>query len=728
VANSKSIFPRWQIGCGAKSRQETKRLLVVAAAVLATAASHTTRAQTATPTEGAALAEIVVTAEKRSERAQDIPVTVSTLSGEQLTSGKIRNMDDLSAAVPSLEFISGLNGSTYIRGVGAPITTAGNQPDVAMYVDGILLVSPLQATGAFNNVERVEILEGPQGTLFGRNASGGVINIVTADPSQKASSSFSIGYGNYQTTEVKFYANVPITSTLAANVAGYFYDQGQGWGTNITTGQDSYREWSNDVRVKLGWTPDDRTEVILTYDHSYVHSELTNGRILQGTMGVGGTPAPAGWYDTSNDYPSYNNTGVDSGSVRASFDFGAATFRSITAYTAVSTFWPYDSDQGPLAVIQGPIYDDASGFTQELQLISPNNQKVIWAVGFYYLNNQAAFKPIDLFGSEFGTAVIDVYGHTTTQSYAAYGQESWEFLPSTHLTLGARYTIDYASIDGHTDVNKVMGTEHYQDTTFKDPSWRVGLDHRFSPELMAYATFSTGFNAGQYNTGNAAAPPVQPEKLTAYEVGIKSNWLEGRLQANVSAYWYDFKNLQVSVVENAVTVQSNAAAANIKGVELSLEAQPVSNLHLQAGFAYTDAKYTDYTNVQFYVPLPGGGYTTVVGDATGNSLTAFPKIGASASADYEIHSSVGLFTTSINYGYKGKIYWNYSNTIATDPYSLLGAQIKFQPSKADNWFVTLWGKNLTDTQYNQTEGVRLELASAVPGPPRTFGIAVGAHF
>jgi iron complex outermembrane receptor protein len=395
----------------------------------------------------------------------------------------------------------------------------------------------------------------------------------------------------------------------------------------------------------------------------------------------------------------------------------------------VITRWPFDSDQGPLAVIQGPIQDDASGFTQELQLISPSNQKVTWAAGLFYLNNQAAFRPIELFGSEFGPAVVDVYGHTTTQSYALYGQGSWEFLPSTHLTLGARYTIDYASIDGHTDVNKATGTVSYQETSFKDPSWRVGLDHRFSPELMTYATFSTGFNAGQYNTGNAAAPPVQPEKITAYEVGIKSNWFDGRLQANVAGYWYDFKNLQVAVTENAVTVQTNAAAARIKGAELSVEAQPVSNLHLRGGLAYNDAKYTDYNDVQFYVAnSTGGGYSTVVGDATGNTLIASPKLGASAAADYDIHSAVGLFTTSINYGHKGKIYWNYSNTIATPAYDLVGAQVKFQPSMADNWFVTLWGKNLTNKEYNQQEGVRLELASAVPGAPRTFGIAVGAHF
>ena len=712
-------------------RIDLRVLAPIPLAVLLAVAPHCALAQSATSPEGSsegALQEVVVTAEKRSERAQDVPATISAISAETLASEGIRGTDDLQASVPSLDFVNGLNGSAYIRGVGAPITTAGNQPDVAMYVDGVLLISPLQATGAYNNVDRVEVLEGPQGTLFGRNASGGVINIVTPDPSQKASGNFSIGYGNYQTTEDKFYVNVPLTDTLAANVAGNYYDQHQGWGTNITTGAESYREWSNDLRVKLGWTPDERTNIIFTYDHTFLHSQLSDDRILEGTMGVGGTTAPAGWYDTSNDFPSSNTTIIDSGSLRASFDFGVATFRSITAYTSVNTAWPFDSDGGPLAVIEGPITDDASGFTQELQLISPSQQKVTWAVGLYYLNSQAKFSPIDLFGSEFGPAVIDVYGHTTTQSYAAYGQGSWEFLPDTHLILGSRYTIDNATIDGHTDVDKHMGAQQYQATEFKDPSWRVGLDHHFTRDLMTYATFSTGFNAGQYNTGNAAAPPVQPEKLTAYEVGVKSGWFNGRLQANADAYWYNFKDLQVSVVEQAVTVQSNAAAARIKGAEFELEAQPVSSLHLKASLAYTDAIYTDYTNVQFYVPQAGGGYTTIVGNATGNSLLATPKVAVNASADYSIHASPGLITTSINYGHKGTIYWDYANSISTPPVNLLGASVSWIPVFAEHWDVRVWGKNLTNEKYNQNEGVRLEAAQAVPGPPRTFGVAVGAHF
>ena len=669
-----------------------------------------------------ALPEVIVTAEKRSERAQDIPVTLSAISSSALDSEGIRNTDDLQHAVPSLVFTDGLNGSAYIRGVGAPITTAGNQPDVAMYVDGVLLISPLQATGAYNNVERVEVLEGPQGTLFGRNASGGVINIITPDPTQQFSAKGSVGYGNFQTSEAKLYVNVPITDTLAANVSGYFYNQEEGWGRNETTGGEAYREWSHDFRAKLRWTPDDKTDIIATFDNSYIHSDLTDVRILEGTLGVGGARAPTGWWDSSNDYPSYNSTIVDSASLRASFNYGVATFRSITAYTSVNTFWPYDSDGGNLPTIEGPIWDDASGFTQELQLISPNDQKVTWALGLYYLYDQAKFNPIQLFGTEFGPATVNVFGHTTTQSYATYGQGTWEFLPGTHLTLGGRYTIDYATIDGHTDVDTTPGVESYQSTKFSDPSYRGGLDHRFNSNVMIYGSVSTGFNAGQYNTGNAAAPAVQPEKLVAYEVGTKTDWLGGRLQANLSAYWYSFKDLQVAVTEQAVTVQTNAAAARIKGLELSLQAQPIHDLHLQAGFSYNDAIYTNYNNVQFYVPAAGGGYSTVVSSATGNYLVASPKIAATADAGYDLHTAIGTFDTTLSFSHKGRIYWDYSNAISTGSIDLINASVKWQPTFSDHWDVNLWGKNLTNREYNQLEGVRLELASAVPGAPRTYGI------
>jgi iron complex outermembrane receptor protein len=245
---------------------------------------------------------------------------------------------------------------------------------------------------------------------------------------------------------------------------------------------------------------------------------------------------------------------------------------------------------------------------------------------------------------------------------------------------------------------------------------------------MVYGSVSTGFNAGQYNTGNAAAPAVQPEKLTAYEVGTKTNWLDGRLQANLSAYWYSFKDLQVAVTEQAVTVQTNAAAARIKGVEFSMEAQPFRDLHFQGGFSYNDAVYTDYNNVQFYVPAVGGGYMTVVGNAAGKYLVASPKVSATAAADYDLHTAIGTFATSLSFSHKGRIYWDYSNTISTGSIDLLNAELKWHPSFSDKWDVILWGKNLTDKQYNQLEGVRLELASAVPGAPRTYGVTFEARY
>jgi iron complex outermembrane receptor protein len=679
--------------------------------------------QTASAPEGA-IEEVTITAQKRAERAQDVPVSITAISQDSLSQQGVRASSDLQAAIPSMTWTGGHNGSAYIRGVGSPITTAGNQSSVAFYEDGVLLISPLQANLAFNNVERVEVLKGPQGTLFGRNANGGVISIVTPDPSADPHATVSLGYGNYNAVEAKGYGNTRLTDTLSGNVAVYYYNQIDGWGRNETTGQEAYRARTNDVRAKLRWAPSDQGEIVFTFEHAFDHNEITANHILPGFLGAAGNPPPRSFYDTNNDFPTNNETTVNTGSVRASYDFGAATFREIASYTDIDTSWPFDSDAGPLNLIQGPITETASGFTNEMQLVSNDNKKFNWIVGLFYLNNDAAFAPIDLFGREFGPATIDVYGHTNAQSYAIFGQTTWEFVTDTHLTLGVRNTWDQRTVDGHTDVNKVKGTQAYQKASFREPTYRVGLDHRFAPELMVYGTVSTGFNSGQFNTGNAFAPAVKPEKMRAYEVGFKSDLLNGRLQVDAAAFWYDYKDLQVSITQNAVTLQTNAARARIKGGELEIKSLPFDRLHFDVGFSYTDAKYTQYNDAQFFVPLAGGGYTAAVGDATGNFLVATPKIGATANLSYEMDE----FSASLSYGYKGKIYWSYQNNLFTDPYSLLGASLTYRPQVAQNMSLRLWGRNLTNSHYNQTEGIRPEGAMGAPGAPRMFGVTAEYKF
>lgn len=705
------------------------RMLVsrLAIATVLTGISHAALAQAAGDNvSSGGVEEIVVTAQKREQRLQDVPVTVSALSGAGAEARGVQSTEELSTAVPSLDWQSGKAGSPYIRGIGSIISTAGNESSVGLFVDGVLLISPLQANFNLNNVERIEVLKGPQGTLFGRNANGGVINIITRDPSQDTAVDASVGYGNYNTIDAQFYGNTALTDTLAANVAVAYRNQMDGWGENVNTGADAYDGDSFDIRAKLGWTPTPDTDIILTGQYFTNHNEATKNRLLRGTVGLNGALPPAGFYDVNESFESFTETDVWSVNLRISHDFGAATFRSLTAYTDVDTLWAYDSDGGALETLEGDIFENASGFTQEFQLLSPAEQSVRWIVGLYYLDMEAAFTPIELEGTAVGGAFIEVFGHTRARSLAGFGEVTFELAETTNLTLGGRYTFDKRTVDGHTDVNGTAGTVFYQQKNFSQPTYRVTLDHNFTDDIMAYATVSTGYNSGQFNTGNAAAAAVKPEKMQAYEVGIKSDLLDRRLQINAAAFWYDYKDLQVNVVQNAVTVQTNAAKARVKGFEVELNTAPVDNLSMQFAFSYLDTEYTKYADAQFYVPEVGGGYTTVVGDASGNQMINAPKYSAFAYIQYEMESAMGTFTPALSYAYKSKIYRNYQNDLVSPSQNLVNASLLFTPTSG-NWDVRLWGKNLLDEK-NEQKSVRREGAMGHPLAPLTYGITFGVHF
>lgn len=711
-------------------RIKVQHVMLVSRFAMAAVLAGSAQAALAQSSDGEILtggvAEIVVTAQKREQRLQDVPITISALSGAGADARGVQSTEELSTAVPSLDWQSGKAGSPYIRGIGSIISTAGNESSVGLFVDGVLLISPLQANFNLNNVERIEVLKGPQGTLFGRNANGGVINIITADPSQQTKVDASIGYGNYDTIDAQFYGNVPLTETLAANVAVAYRNQMDGWGKNIVTGADAYDGRSFDIRAKLGWTPTPDTDIILTGQYFTNHDEATKNRLLRGTTGINGAKPPTGFYDVNESFDSYTETDVWSVNLRVSHDFGAATFRSLTAYTDVNTFWPFDSDAGPLVSLDGDIFENASGFTQEFQLLSPTDQKVRWIVGLYYLDMDAAFKPIELSGTSVGGAFVEVFGHTRARSIAGFGEVTFELAPTTHLTLGGRYTFDKRTVDGHTDVNGGRGAESYQQKNFSDPTYRVTLDHKFTDSVMAYATVSSGYNSGQFNTGNAAAAAVKPEKMQAYEAGIKSDLFDRRLQLNAAAFWYDYKDLQVNIVREAVTVQTNAAKARVKGFEVELNAAPVDHLSLQLAFSYIDSKYTKYADAQFYVPEEDGGYSTVVGDASGNQMINSPKYSGFAYVQYEIETPAGSLTPGVSYAYKSKIYRNYQNNLISPPQNLLNASLLFAPT-SKSWDVRLWTKNLLNEK-NEQKSVRLEGAMGHPLAPRTYGVTFGVHF
>ena len=689
-------------------------------------------AQTASPADNSGVETVVVTAEKRQEVAQNVPVSITAISGDEATARGILSSNDLTQVTPALAWSeSNGAGSPYIRGVGSLISTAGNQSDVPVYMDGVLLISPVQYDFDFNNVERIEVLEGPQGTLFGRNAAGGVINIVTRDPVQEDSADLSLGYGNYNTLQVQAFGNAAITDTLAGNLAVNYDNQFDGWGKNVLTGKQEYRARSLSIRGKLDWSPDAKTDVILTasYDHSYNNSD--DVRILQGTVGMFGGTSPASFYDTNNSFNSFVRTEATSVSLRVAHDFGIATFKSITAYTDMNSMWSYDSDGGPLVLIEGPIPQTASGLTQEFQLVSPTDQKISWIAGLFYMQSDYAFTPIVLNGVNVGGVrpggMVDVWGHTGGPSYAAYAQATWAIFPDTNLTLGGRYTIDDRTVDGHTDVAGVRGTEYYQSTSFQQPTYHVSLDHHFSDDVMVYTSMSDGFNSGQFNTGNADAPAVKPEEITAYEAGFKTQFLDHRLQINGAAYLYNFTDLQVNIIQNAVTLQTNAAAAHVKGFELEVDTVPIDRLHLGLGLSYNDGVYSNYKNAQIYVPLPTGGYTTTSGDATGNQMINAPLWSLTLQADYTFETALGAIVPNVNYSYKAKMFADYQNSLVIPASNELNASIAFDPASAPDWEFRVWARNILDEKTYASMDIRNEAAQYTPAAPLTYGVSLAVH-
>lgn len=453
-------------------------------------------AQEAENKSSGGLEEVVVTAQKRQENVQETPLAVTAISGDALESKGISEVRELSRIDAALQ-IGQATGvvTTFIRGVGNPVTTAGNEASVPVYIDDVYFIRA--ATPFFNlsSVERVEVLKGPQGTLFGRNASGGVISIYTRDPDFSApEAEVRVGYGNYETVDLKGYLNLPISDRVAANLAVSYHDQGEGWGRNrqlvdpsdtslgfAAGGNDYWKDRSVSVRGKLLAQLTDSTTVKLISYYEDSRNEIGfYSRPFPGT--VGGTPDGAhngfantpnipqpaqvmprlGFYDVSlpEGNEQYDESEGSGFSARIDQEFGFADLVSITAYRkneeiyfANGNYSPYDWAYYDLNIVDEQL-------SQELQLKSQPNAKIEWILGAYYLDADGGFDPTHIHGPAvqgLGLSAIDLYGEQNVKSYAGFGQLTYPVLERTNITAGLRYTVDQVEGNGHTVLNFLPG-------------------------------------------------------------------------------------------------------------------------------------------------------------------------------------------------------------------------------------------------------------------------------
>lgn len=680
------------------------------------------------------LEEVLVTAQRRSEDSQRIPVAVTSLSAADLASSDVVSTTSLSLAVPGLMFMQGANTATpFIRGVGSTTNSVGAEGAVSTYIDGVYVTSLNATLFELNNVERVEVLKGPQGTLFGRNATGGVVQIITKEPSFTPAADLHVGYGNFDTTSGSFYGTAGVGDSVALNLAAYGRNQANGWGTALVTGQPTFTRHDFGGRSKLLWLPGEDARVVLAADFNRARNEDGLGYHIApsaiGSDGVSGYQGFYNTYDNPNDFSDVRQTGV---SVTAEQAFQASRLVSITGWRNVNGFMQFDQDSTPLVFVRAPISQHDRSFTQELQLLSPDDTSMPWIVGLYYFNDFAAYDPLGTQGR--AAAPLDereVRSAQKSKSYATFAQLTREVLPDTRVTIGGRYTRDERSVAGSTIGRSAtvvsLLSSGSQSASWSKATWRAALDHRITPNVMAYVSADRGFRSGLYNLVAYTGAPVRPETLDAYQLGLKSELGVHRLRLNAAAFYYRYKNLQVQKIVTGSTVLINAAGAVMKGLDVDFAWVLSEALTVRGGFELMNSHYTSFQDAPFFSPIVGangqplGGNTQSAGDASDLDTVRTPKRTAMIAADYRLAVPGGDLLFSASYYYNSGFAWDPDNRLRQPSYDVLNVSAGWS-APHERWGVRLWARNLTGTEYCVFAAARTLLDSCSPAAPRTYGV------
>lgn len=676
------------------------------------------------------LQEVVVTAQRRSESLQQVPIAVSAVTGAQLTQRGLTDSESLAQAVPNLDITQ--NGTTltlYMRGVGSNASDPNDESSVAFYVDGVYMASPLANLFDFNNIDHVEVLKGPQGTLFGRNATGGVIQVITKDPKSTPSGEASVSYGDYNTVGATAYFTDGIAPNLAADLAAVFHDNIDGYGYDINLHDRIMRREDFAVRSKWLWTPTATTTVRLTADYDMVRSDGTPYQLAPGVIGADGVTSYPGPYRTDTNEKNLGNSDNWGLSARVDQDFGVARLVSITAYRDITGLYDLDEDSTPAPIVNSYIHQLARNFSQEVQLLSPTQSRLQWVLGAYYFNATYAYDPITIGGLAAGgpTAAENIFAWQYTRSASIYGQATYEIFADTKLTAGLRYTDEQQQTHSFiTDGGVTILTPPDQTQTTDKPTWRLALDHQFTHDILGYVSYNRGMKSGGYNLINPLAPGYHPEVLDAYEVGLKSEFFHHLARINVASFYYNYKDIQVQNIEAGSVNTVNAASAKVYGFDGDFMVMPVRGLTLSSSLGYTYGTYSNFQDATFTPPSPLDG-PQYPGDASGNRLVNTPRWTASGAIDYRIPTELGIWEADASVDYKGMTYVSADNRLQIPEHTVANAALSWSPTEG-KYSVQVWVHNLGDVRYYAS---RVETSVGdlqYLAPPRTFGVTLDGKF
>ncbi|AMO70102.1 TonB-dependent receptor [gamma proteobacterium BDW918] len=710
------------------------------------------------------LEEVVVTAQKREENSQEIPITISAFSSEKLDAFGIDKVEDLGRITPGLTFTVNVGYTViYLRGVGADAFLPSADPSIATYVDGINKVSGHGLQNSLGPIERVEVLKGPQGTLFGRNATGGAVNIISANPPEEFIGNVSFETADYQsweggTQKADIFIGAPITENLGFTLGAYTQDYDPTMLNERVRGSGVYEDpmdhYSKGVKAKIRWDVTDSFALTLLGD--YNDQNDPSSMIQENTRPA--AVLAAGQEADKLDRIYHNSVEGVAGTQSDTYTIGliadwqtdALDYKLILSDQYFDNYYSqldYDTSEYEGASFDAAQFADQQ--TAELQLLSNDNswqaENLEWVIGLYYLKAEAGFDYLHLVVDGLGLGAgalgipnflgnllkgtagqVDLFtaGVLATESMSTYGQATWTFNPEFSVTLGARYQKERRNVfNTYLSAGTPIFGGEFEAARFVTPgvvdetfSPRVALQWFVNDDIQLYTSLARGYKSPTFNPINFFSAPdvVRREEATAFELGVKSEWLDGNLRLNAAVFKTQVKDLlnaELSITSGGVVRFSNAGTGEIEGAEFDFLWQPMPDLNpglaITGNATYLDAKYADFPNGSGFDDETGlaFGPQSVTGDTSrdfsGNRIVRTPEYSSSASINQNIAlTDDSALEIAVDYFYSDFYY-----TAASNSEHYVQPQYELWNARASYFYypwglqITAFGENIKNKEY-----------------------------
>ncbi|MBQ1541578.1 MAG: TonB-dependent receptor [Caulobacteraceae bacterium] len=755
------------------------------AAVPAMAAEGPTAPATDAAVAAAALDEVVVVARKREEKLQDVPISVSAVSGRTLSVERLDRVADYSAKIANFNALQqNTRVSTLtIRGVGGNANSDGSEAGVGLIVDNVFFTHPGFSWLDFVDLDHVELVRGPQGTLLGKNTTLGALVVTTKRPSFTPEATLSATLANHDRYQLRANVSGPLVGDSLAGRLTLYGDTGGGWITNRHDGEKylDNRRWA--VRGQLLFQRGDFTDRLIaeyydTHEYNnfypaagdpltYINGAPRNGWARKLQTAFGYTPSYDVRHNADMDTQERLKSRTTGLSNQADLKIDDFTLTSVTAWRRLY-FRPYnDSDGTPYPLFRGGYDVDVDQYSQEFRLTSPTGGRFDYQTGLYLLKQEVSSNYRTLLFSDatafflspaLPSAVLngveaDQFGRAEVWSAAVFGQGTWRFTDKASLTVGLRYTDERRKASNHAYsfggaplVGPLAPFAVYRAAVVGAPflvsgdkergsiSWLINPSYRFSENLMAYASISYGEKSGAANLGAKPGDTIiiEPEKSTDYEIGLKGVFWNGRAQFNGDFYWNDIDGYQATLSDptspTARSYLANVGEVRLRGIELEGQVQVTERLTVSASAAYGEAKYLSYRNAPPPAEYTYPGAPSSV-DLSGTQVPFAPKFTGQVSARWE--QPIGRGLTAFAYGNQTWRSDTYLSALSQygrqDAYGLTNIGLGVRADD-DRWSATLWARNLFDQQYAAAYGTASSATPyiAILGDPRTFGVTLTA--